>query len=506
MTTPTTLRATFQLTAAIDAGSRTISGLALPYGVVGMTSIGPVTVEAGAIELPEDLSRVKLFNEHDRNTPVGYLESADDQADGLTLSFHIGATPAGDAAILEASERLRDGLSVELDLLTFDDTETIVTAGMLRGCGLVTVPAWDEARVAAVAASHHPEEGTQTMTTPTLPDAAAPQPAEAGPSAAAAAAPGSQLAAAAPQGLQATAPGAIVIERPRDLYTRLAAAYSTERGAQLQSTLADLTAALSDITGTGTTDMGPAQFVGQLWAGVAYQRKVVPLLNTSKPLTSYNIVGWKWADKPEVNDWAGDKAAVPSDTASTDPVTVAAERLAGAHDIDRKYRDFNDVDFFQAYYEAMSESYAIKSDAKAVAKLLAGATDLTATRVGIAAAIAEGVQAIGDATNAASTFVLANSGDMLDWLLPLTSFDVGAFWTLLGIDPERIVTHSGVTAGHVVVGTSASVEFRELPGSPIRAEAIDMTKGGVDAGVFGYYAYLQHAAAGVQDVTINAGP
>ena len=52
-----------QLAAAAVEG-RTIAGVALVYGPIGQTSIGPVRVRAGAIRVPEDLRRVKLVRRH----------------------------------------------------------------------------------------------------------------------------------------------------------------------------------------------------------------------------------------------------------------------------------------------------------------------------------------------------------------------------------------------------------------------------------------------------------
>ena len=47
------------------------------------------------------------------------------------------------------------------------------------------------------------------------------------------------------------------------------------------------------------------------------------------------------------------------------PSPCPRSRLAGAHDIDRKFRDFGDDSFFASYYAAMTESYAQLSDAAA---------------------------------------------------------------------------------------------------------------------------------------------
>ncbi len=497
MTRPTRLTATMTAALGVDAGSRTITGMVVPYGIVGQTSIGPITVQAGGVRLPEDLSRVKLFREHDRDTPIGWAISSDDTEEGLTLAFKVRDGDLGDEALYEAdpSTPLRDGLSVELDTLTFDDTETIVVDSFLRGVASCTVPAFDDARVATVAASHTVEGNTRMTDTAPAPALEA----DATPAPAPAAAPSPAPAPAqAPAGLQAATTRPRSFEHPSDFYAAMVQRHTRRAGA-------DLEAALQDITQTATSEANAPSFVGELWDGVRYERRVVPLLGHGD-LTSYEINGWRWATKPVVAAYAGDKAAVPSNAATTEAVSEEAARLAGAHDIDRKYRDFNDEAFFQSYYEAMTESYAILSDAAAVDALEAGATDVTNAydSAGFFGAIATGVSAIDTATNAASTFVLANKADLIGALLPLTAMDVPAYLNLLGVDPSRIVAHPSVTAGHLLVGSRDAATFYELPGSPIRVEAVDMVKGGIDAGVFGYYAVLIHDAAGIQDVLIDA--
>src|SRR4029077_16978825 len=97
---------------ATDSDARTLRGIALPYGVKGYTSAGPVTIDAGAIRVPENLRAVKLFREHGRTDPIGYALEATDAPDALRMSFRLASTPAGDQALLEASEGLRDALSV----------------------------------------------------------------------------------------------------------------------------------------------------------------------------------------------------------------------------------------------------------------------------------------------------------------------------------------------------------------------------------------------------------
>ena len=50
----------------------------------------------------------------------------------------------------------------------------------------------------------------------------------------------------------------------------------------------------------------------------------------------------------------------------------------------------------------------------------------------------------------------------------------------------RIVPHTGMTAGQVLVGAREAATVLELPGSPIRVNAIDIAKGGLDEAIFGY--------------------
>lgn len=285
-----------------------------------------------------------------------------------------------------------------------------------------------------------------------------------------------------------------------DLYNALALRHQGKATADIRAALADLT-----YTAIGG-DVNQPQWVGELWDGVRYERKIVPLVG-HKDLTGMKVNGWRWTTKPEVDDYAGDKTDVPSNAAETEPVSIDAEILAGAHDHDRRFRDFGDDAYFQSYYEAMTESYAEKSDARLLADMLTAATDIADPGgLGFFRALGAGVTALGAATNSAGTFAVVNPTTALDQLLGVTEFDVPAFLKLLGIDMDRIVIHTGMTAGHVLVGAKAAVDFYELPGSPIRVEAVDLTKGGVDTGVFGYTATLIHKATGLQDVVIDVTP
>jgi hypothetical protein len=279
-----------------------------------------------------------------------------------------------------------------------------------------------------------------------------------------------------------------------DLYGMLTAA-STGRGS------AELTAALADITHTANSWAQPQQYAGELWGGVTYVRRIVPLI-ANRPLTSYKVNGWRWAPAPAVGPWQGDKTAVPSNAAATEAVTKDAERLAGAHDIDRKYRDFNDTEFFASYYAAMAESYAQQSDGAALADMLAEATPYVAV-VGesVWASIVGAALEVGK--KAPSTFIVVGAA-VLKALVEQPTATAPAFLSLLPNNPlGGIVTAPTMPPNDVLVGARDAATFYELPSSPIRVEAVDMTKGGIDPGVFGYYATIVNQPLALQTFTVT---
>lgn len=149
------------LTASAD--SRTIEGIAVVYDGPGSPSgmFGGRTVSFAPGSLDRSLkaraSKVRLLVQHDMAHPIGRLTSWVNKPDGLFTTWRIASTPAGDSALVEASEGIRDGLSVGVEVLRYDQTRgTIrVTEGRLLEVSLVSIPAFDDARVSRVAASHH---------------------------------------------------------------------------------------------------------------------------------------------------------------------------------------------------------------------------------------------------------------------------------------------------------------------------------------------------------------
>ena len=156
LTTPMTIT-------AADSESRTITGRIVAFEEAANASTGKVVFAKGSIE-PKD---VLLNLEHDRTRRIGKplsISLAEDQM-SINATFKVANTTAGNDALIEASEGLRDGFSIELavdDYVNQKDGTMRVLAGELTGVALVSEPAVRSARVAEVAATTGEEDSEST--------------------------------------------------------------------------------------------------------------------------------------------------------------------------------------------------------------------------------------------------------------------------------------------------------------------------------------------------------
>lgn len=483
---------------AADEGARTLTYRLLPYGETGRTSRGAVTVRAGVVRLPDDPGAVVLNMEHDRLRPVGRASSIVEDTTGLVATFAIADTTAGRDLLAEAAAGLRTGASVELDDVVIRDGA--LTSGALTGAGAVVAPAFPSALLVAsdTPQDDDPEspDGDPVVEDPDDDADAVDDPQEnTVTDTVLASAP-----AAAPAALVASAtPATPALTLPR-VSSLLAAAGRGDRSPELL-------AALSDITHTAAAEVEPPQFIQEVWSGVQYERQIVPLV-ASGNLTGMKVTGWRWKIPPAGADYAGDKVAVTSNAAETEPVEFAAARWAGAHDVDRSFVDFTVPGFWESYWQAMAASYASWSDSKALAAIKAGATAVVPDGTGVVAAIVKAALAViphgtpNYCLLGATAFAELVERDPLAFLsgnVSLTSGDgnVGGL---------SFRTHAGLAATDVIVGTRNAATWYELSSAPIRVEAVNIANGGVDTGAFGYGVLGIHAATGIAKTTVTVAP
>jgi phage head maturation protease len=156
LTTPMTIT-------AADSESRTITGRIVAFEEAANASTGKVVFAKGSIQ-PKD---VLLNLEHDRTRRIAKplsIALSDDQM-SINATFKVANTTAGNDALIEASEGLRDGFSIELavdDYINEKDGTMRVLAGELTGVALVSEPAVRSARVSEVAATEGEEDSEST--------------------------------------------------------------------------------------------------------------------------------------------------------------------------------------------------------------------------------------------------------------------------------------------------------------------------------------------------------
>jgi len=145
---------------------RIIAGKIVPYeNEIGNTSVGKVIFEKGSIQIDEP-SKVKLLLEHDPKSPIGRMKKVDEDDSGIYAEFKVSNTTRGTDSLIEASENLRSGLSVGVEVIKGKNSNGIyrVSAAKLMEVSLVQAAAFQSAAVTSVAASNAEAESTETKT------------------------------------------------------------------------------------------------------------------------------------------------------------------------------------------------------------------------------------------------------------------------------------------------------------------------------------------------------
>jgi HK97 family phage prohead protease len=149
------MRLTFSNDITCNAEERTITGKIVPFGnEIGYTSAGKVVFEKGSIEIPSN-PKPKLLLEHDAKKPLGRMVSFEETDEGIYATFKVANTSRGSDALIEASEQLRNGLSVGVEVIDSkrDGGVIKVLASKLYETSLVQAAAFKSAEVLNVAAS-----------------------------------------------------------------------------------------------------------------------------------------------------------------------------------------------------------------------------------------------------------------------------------------------------------------------------------------------------------------
>lgn len=161
----------------------------------------------------------------------------------------------------------------------------------------------------------------------------------------------------------------------------------------------------------------------------------------------------------------------------------------------------------QSYFESQAENYAVLTESLVATALLAAATELPEA-AGVLAGLNAAAVALGE-IGAQLSFVKVSS-DLWGELFSITALD--APWLFGGtasivdgtatIGSIKIATEPSLPAGTLLAGDRrAATYFEKSP--PLQITAVDLANGGVDLGLFGYYALLVNDPAAILSVPVG---
>ena len=334
-----------------NTAKREISGLIVPFNSPGYTSAGEVVFEKGAFgEITAN--KIKLLRDHDIAQPVGRMIQVSETAQGLEATFKLGSSTRAQDTLLEASEGLKDGLSIgaKLDQWSEKDGVIYVSAATIKEVSVVTEPAFSEARIALVASATEPETEKETVMTETNPVAETEVSVEAAEVKAAAKTPATQV---------FTAP------RVNTNVTAGQYAMAQIKATQGDSDARDLVAALQIATVTENTGMVPPNYLKDVIGVIDSSRPFIDSIERAPlPASGMKIFTPKLGAQATVA-----LTAEGAEFSSTDTVVTFQEdtivKFAGAGVINVELLDRSDPSFLDLYLRELAASYAQKTDAYA---------------------------------------------------------------------------------------------------------------------------------------------
>ena len=514
-----------------DSGgsTRTITGTITVYETPSSTQ--GIVIHEGSLEARQPLTRVKLLRDHDTRDPVGYMTSL--TPDGLTAEFYVPEGGNGDRALQEASDHLRDGLSIGFAVKQYafdDDFNLHVYEAELYEVSLCAIPDMADAGVTDVAMAATDSERNLPMNEQQLRAALAagtitqavfdrelarlsagdpqPAPAPSTPPAPAPANPPHTAPQGVPEELRAgpTQPGSSspfghIRDRGQSLgavQQRLQSAWEQpvgDRVSNLRLALADILPAAD----AGTGYFGREDWLGELWTASEYPRRWIDAIGAPQALTSWKTAGWRWVQKPTPDEWPADKTELPTSPASTERAEWEAQSWAGGWDIDRRFVDLGDSSFLEAFFAAAVTQYKAVSDASIRDDVVAAATAKTGTVTagGVIAVlkqiIRDGRAVPGSGINRVflgSTLYeeledldISNAGSLPLWLKDATvglSLAEGS----ASVGTLAIQLDTALPVRQVVAFDNRALVVREK--APFRVDAIDLGKGGIDLALHAY--------------------
>ena len=493
-----------------NTAKREISGLIVPFNSAGYTSAGEVVFEKGAFgEITA--SKIKLLRDHRIDQPVGRMISVSETAQGLEATFKLGSSTRAQDTLLEASEGLKDGLSIgaKLDQWSEKDGVIYVSAATIKEVSVVTEPAFSEARIALVASATEPEQEKEILMAETNPVAETEVSVEAAEVKAAASTPATQV---------FTAP------RVNTNVTAGQYAMAQIKATQGDSDSRDLIAALQVATVAENTGMVPPNYLKDVIGIIDSQRPFIDSIERAPlPASGMKIFTPKLGTQATVALTAEGAEFSSTDTAVTFQEDTIV-KFAGAGILDVELIDRSDPSFLDLYLRELAASYAQKTDA--YASNIAAQNSAASTGSTIYKAIADGIaDSYGVMKRTPRNLLVSNGGGSgdIDFSGLLGAVDstgrplfaaaapmnanglvsqgstVGTVAGLnLVVDPYYTGNDAGVKYG--LVYPTDAMRFHESGTLEIRANVV--ANGQIEIGVYGYVCVVNRYPTAFRYLTV----
>ena len=489
---------------AANVEEKTITGIVVPFGKPGATSMGPVVFELGSIN-EIDPASVKLLLEHDNRRPIGRATNFTVTPGGINGTFKIAETTAGADALIEASEGLRDGLSIGamIDAHEIRDGIIHVTSARMIETSLVTSPAFDDARVTQVAASEPEDDETpetieeiETMSEQPIEEVEVASDVEA-------------------SKVQASNFGSPIFTQPRALPELTAGQYATKmleaqrgnRDAQ------EFLTAAGEATTSNNDGLIPVPFLREVIGVVDSSRPFVDsITRAALPSAGMSFRIPRFVTLPTTAETP--ELGTPSDTATViDDLTVDVVKFAGQQRVSIELLERSDPSYLDELLRGLAASYAQQTDLYAFTEGVVGcgASGGTGYVAAIADATADSAAVmrfnpdrllVGATRYAALLGAVDGSGRPLFNAVGPTQNAAGtnvfSRGNVMGLD---LVVDYNIGATNILAYPSAYATFYESGTAQVRVNVIDTMT--VEIAVYGFVALANKYPTAIRAITVS---
>jgi len=491
---------------------RIIAGKIAPYGdEIGNTSAGKVIFEANSIQI-DDPKNVKLLLEHDPKKPIGRMKNISEDSTGIYAEFKVSNTTRGTDSLIEASENLRSGLSVGVEVIKGKNKDGVyrVSAARLLEVSLVQAAAFKSAEVTSVAASENTEavstenkteneeivENTNTDT---------------------------------PVATEVVETPAVEASRP----TVQAAVYTKPRLAPLTSGQyleAHIKAAMGDdsarqtilATDDTTTNTGltlAPHLQEFITSTIGVRPSVDAISRGALPSSGMSFTIPKLTTAPTIDGNSTEGEALGGTEMASGYITVDVKKAAGLQTISWELLDRSSPVFYDELIRELNNAYAKATDEAVFTAFVTGGTAGTAVATadadGLQSFIATEAAAAYAATGGFATNLVSNSSW---WSVLLNAQDSTKRPIYAAANP---VNNSGIASPSAVVGSvlgtnyyvdpfigsgtgddsmflinPSAITFYEAPKTTVQVQAL--SNGRLQVAVYGYYAIATKIGAGIR--------